>query len=79
MSQTRNQVEANGKQVTTCFTLVSCLDYYSKMKMDATYSSETSVDFQTAWCYSPEDKTILKIICFVNPSGKSNRIQELDK
>jgi hypothetical protein len=39
--------------------LVSCLAYSSTMKMEATYSSETSVDFQrTKRRYIPEDKTI---------------------
>jgi hypothetical protein len=27
--------------LTTCFTLVPCLAYYSTLKMEATYSSET--------------------------------------
>jgi hypothetical protein len=45
----------------TCFTLVSCLAYSSTMKMEATCSSETSVDFQrTTRHYIPEDKTLLK-------------------
>jgi hypothetical protein len=30
----------------TCFTLASCLTYFSTLKMEATCSSETSVDFQ---------------------------------
>jgi hypothetical protein len=30
----------------TCFMLVSCLAYSSTLKMEATYFSETSVDFQ---------------------------------
>jgi hypothetical protein len=29
-----------------CFTLVSCLAYFSALKMEATCSSDTSVDFQ---------------------------------
>jgi hypothetical protein len=42
-----------------CFTLVSCLGYYSTMKMEATCSSETSVDFQpTTRRYIPEDRTL---------------------
>jgi hypothetical protein len=30
----------------TCFILVSCLAYFLTLKMEATYSTETSVDFQ---------------------------------
>jgi hypothetical protein len=33
--------------------------FYSTMKMEAKYSSETSVDFQqTTWSYIPEDKAL---------------------
>jgi hypothetical protein len=43
----------------TCFTLVSCLAYSSTLKMAATCSSETSVDFQRiTWRYIPEDRTL---------------------
>jgi hypothetical protein len=39
--------------------LVSCLAYYSIMKLTATYSSETSIYFQrTIWCYIPEGRTL---------------------
>jgi hypothetical protein len=39
---------ANQREVllSTCFTMVSCLAYFSTLEMDATCSSETSVDFQ---------------------------------
>jgi hypothetical protein len=41
------------------FTLVFCLAYSSTLKMEATCSSETSVDFQrTTRRYIPEDKTL---------------------
>jgi hypothetical protein len=41
------------------FTLVSCQVYSSTMKMEAIYSSGTSVDFQrTKWQYIPEDRTL---------------------
>jgi hypothetical protein len=46
------------------FTLVSCFAYYSTLKMDATCSSETSVDFQqTTRCYIPEDRTLHNHCC----------------
>jgi hypothetical protein len=41
--EVRNRYEACSRQ---CFTLVSFLDYYSKLKIETTCSSETSVDFQ---------------------------------
>lgn len=38
---------------------VSCMGYSPTLKMEATYSSETSVDFQQAtWYYIPEDRTV---------------------
>jgi hypothetical protein len=41
------------------FSLVSCSDYSSILKMEAIYSSETPVDTQrTTWCYIPEDGTL---------------------
>jgi hypothetical protein len=43
----------------TCFTLVSFLAYSSTLKMEATCSSEMSLDFQrTTRCYIPEDRTL---------------------
>jgi hypothetical protein len=42
-----------------CFMLVSCLSYTSTLKMEATCSSETVVDFrQITWCNIPEDRTL---------------------
>jgi hypothetical protein len=39
--------------------LVSCLSYSSTLKMEANYSSETSVEFQyTTWHYILEDITL---------------------
>jgi hypothetical protein len=36
------------------FVLVSCLAYFSSLKMEATYSSEMSIDFQpTTQRYTP--------------------------
>jgi hypothetical protein len=43
----------------TCFMLVYCVAYSSTLKMEATCSSETSVDYQrTAFCCFPEDITL---------------------
>jgi hypothetical protein len=40
--------------------LVSCLAYSSTLKMEATYTSETSVYFQrTTWRYIAEDRALL--------------------
>jgi hypothetical protein len=47
----------------TLFKLVSCLSYLSTLKIEATYSSETAVDFQrTTWRYIPEDRTVIGIV-----------------
>jgi hypothetical protein len=47
--------------------LVSYLASYSTLKMDATCSSERSVDFQGATqCYIPEDRT-LHNHCYEDP------------
>jgi hypothetical protein len=41
------------------FTLISYLAYFSLLKMDAIFSSETSVDFQrNTRHYIPKDRTI---------------------
>jgi hypothetical protein len=49
------------------FTLVSCLAYYSTLKMDVICSSEKSVDFQwTTWQYIPEDSTHEEMFSFLN-------------
>jgi glyoxylate utilization-related uncharacterized protein len=49
-----------------CFLLhdVSYLSYPSTMKMEATYSSETSIDFQRITRrYVPVDRTLPQMIC----------------
>lgn len=55
-----NQNEVDNKQWTLlviCFTLVYCLAYSYTLMMEATYSFETSVDFQpTIWSIIPEDR-----------------------
>jgi hypothetical protein len=44
--------------IAACFMLVSCLAYFLTLKMEATGSSKTSVDFQqTTEHYIPEDIT----------------------
>jgi hypothetical protein len=54
MSEIRNQREVSSKQN---FTQVSCLAYSSTLKMEATCSSETSLDFHwTTRRYIPEDR-----------------------
>jgi hypothetical protein len=40
------------------FMLLSCLAYFYDLKMEATCSSETSVNFQQTWHYITEDRTI---------------------
>jgi hypothetical protein len=46
----------NMSDFATCLMLVSCLGYSSILKIGATCSSETSVDFQhTVRCCFPED------------------------
>jgi hypothetical protein len=48
------------------FTLVSYSAYSSNLKMEAIYSSATSVDFQrTTRCYIPEDSTHQFFYCWV--------------
>jgi hypothetical protein len=47
-----------------CFKLVSCFDYSPTLKMEASCSYETSVDFQwIAWRYMPEDRTLRNNLC----------------
>jgi hypothetical protein len=49
-------------QQTACFILVSCLAYPSTLKMVATCTSETSVDFHWAtWYYIWEDRKLFNI------------------
>jgi hypothetical protein len=46
------------------FTLVSCSAYFSTLKMETIFSSETSVDFQrTTRSYIPEDSTLRNHRC----------------
>jgi hypothetical protein len=47
----------------TCFMLVTCSTYSLTLKMEATYSSETSVDFQRiTQRYIPEDRTMQGVL-----------------
>jgi hypothetical protein len=60
-SQSQHQTRSSAS---TCFIPVSCLAYYSTMKMRAICSSETSVDIQqTTLRYIPKDRTLV-------PGGK---------
>jgi hypothetical protein len=46
-NEARNQPEYDSKvPLPNCFMLLSCLAYYLALNMEATYSSETSVNFQ---------------------------------
>jgi hypothetical protein len=55
ISQARNQREAGNMQSKPIY----CLAYSSILKKDATWSSETSVDFQwTTYRYVPEDRAL---------------------
>jgi hypothetical protein len=45
------------EKIATSFTLVSCSDYSSTLKMEATYSSEKSVQ-QNTRRYISEDRTL---------------------
>jgi hypothetical protein len=48
----------------TCFMLVSCVAYFSNLKMEKTCSFESSVYFQqTARRYIPEDKILAVLKC----------------
>jgi hypothetical protein len=52
-------VESQPTFLSPAFTLVSCLTYSSTLKMEATCSSETSVDYQwTIRRYMPEEITL---------------------
>jgi hypothetical protein len=66
ISRARNQRESKWQVVAevnrlclpSAFALVSCSAYSSTLKIEAIYSSETSVDFQlTTWRSIPEDST----------------------
>jgi hypothetical protein len=53
-------------QLSACFVLVCCLAYSATLKMEATFFSEMSVDFQgITWCFTAEDGT-LHNHCFEN-------------
>jgi hypothetical protein len=40
--------------------LISCLAYFSTLKMEVTFSSEMSVDFlQSTWRYTPDDRPLV--------------------
>jgi hypothetical protein len=57
ISQTRNQHEGGWKAGN--FTLVSCLAYYSTLKMETIYSSKMLVDFPTDYAASyPQTRTL---------------------
>jgi hypothetical protein len=57
----------------TCFHAGSCLTYFSILKMEATFSSETSVDFQqTKRRYIPEYRNIREV--FLSLTGTEPRL-----
>jgi hypothetical protein len=50
-----------------CFMLVPCVALLFALKMEATYSCETSVDIhRTTWRYITEDRTIRNYMYFRN-------------
>jgi hypothetical protein len=52
-------VMERGVCLASAITLVSCLSYSSTLKIEATCSSEASVNFQrTTWRYFTEDRTL---------------------
>jgi hypothetical protein len=62
MSQARNQHE--GRWQVEAFTLVSCLAYFSTLKMEATCSSKMLVDFLlTTRRYNPENRKLHNHCC----------------
>jgi hypothetical protein len=67
----------------TCFTLLSCSAYFRTLKMVATCSSETSVDFKlTTWRYIPDDRTLynhLKSHVVLELVGELSKCQMLKK
>jgi hypothetical protein len=56
----KEQPPASGLCLQRTFTLVSCSSYSTNLKMDAIYSSETSVDF-----YWTTRRNIQKIVLFI--------------
>jgi hypothetical protein len=66
-SRSKKKRSKKPAKLATCFMLVSSLAYSSALKMEATCSSETSVDFQrTMRSYIPEGRT-LHNDCSKNP------------
>jgi hypothetical protein len=66
-------LSVNRALLATFFTLVSCLAYSSTLKMEATYSSEMSVEFQrTIWRYIPEGKTLNNRTVIVSEGKNGN-------
>jgi hypothetical protein len=54
-----------GALLAACFLLVTSLAYSSTLKIEATCSSEASVDFhRTTQCYNPEDTHLFICIIF---------------
>jgi hypothetical protein len=46
-----------------CF-MLSCLAYFSALKIESTYSSKLLLDiWWTMWCYIPEDRTLHNLHC----------------
>jgi hypothetical protein len=57
--------------------IVWYLAYFSTMKMEATCSFETSVDFQqAAWRYIPEERTLHSQRCLPADQRSSNKTQQ---
>jgi hypothetical protein len=52
------QEQSHQSKRSSSLTLISYLTYISTLKMEATCSSETSVDFQWPICHVPEDRTL---------------------
>jgi hypothetical protein len=62
------------KQVTSKALVVSCLAYSSTLKIVATCSSKTSVDFQlTTRGYIPENRTLHELVSITGPQKNSKR------
>jgi hypothetical protein len=62
--ETNMKQAASRAQLAACFMPVSCMAYASTLKMGATCSSETLVDFHwTTQCYIPEDMTLHNHCC----------------
>jgi hypothetical protein len=70
------------KQITwlaACFMVASCLAFSSALKMEGTYSSETSVGFHwTTRQYIPEDRTLsLKLVALYGWSAGKFSVRRL--